>query len=141
MTRRKFPDDERDWFRCLTDILYDEKLNGDCPPEVAWFYVRLLALLKQTGSKDGSISLDRRALGFCACRAQHRHSLRIARAGAVRGLYTMSPLGEGSESTQSPLGEGSESTRSPLGEGSESTRSPLGVHSESTRSPLAHHGL
>ncbi len=90
MARRKFPSDGRPWFRCLTDLLYDERLNGDCPADVAWFYIRLLAMLQQTGSRDGVISLDRRALNLCACREQHRHALHTARTGAARKLYTLS---------------------------------------------------
>ncbi len=90
MARRKFPSDGRPWFRCLTDILHDPKLNGDCPVDVAWFYIRLLAILETTKSKGGQIALDKRGLNFCAAREQYRHALRVARTGALRGLYTLS---------------------------------------------------
>jgi len=70
--------------------LHDPKLNGDCPVAVAWFFIRLLAMLENTKSRDGCISLDQRGLNFCAAREQHRHALRIARAGAARGLYALS---------------------------------------------------
>jgi hypothetical protein len=87
---RKFPNDGREWFRCLTDILNDEKLTGDCSADVFRFYIRLLAMLKRTGSRDGKIALDRHALCALAGREQLRHALRVARAGAVRELYALS---------------------------------------------------
>ena len=94
MARRRFPSDRRPWFRVLADILHDEKLNSDdCSADVAWFYLRLLAMLQQTGSRNGQITLDRRGLAFCTCRAQHRHALSIARACAELGLCTLSTRG------------------------------------------------
>ena len=103
--RRKFPSDHRPWFRCLTDILHDEKLNGGCPPAVAWAYIRLLAMLQQTGSRDGKISLDHRALAFLTCRAQHRHALSIARALEEHSLCTLSARGVHVELTVSKWAE------------------------------------
>jgi len=94
MARRKFPSDRRPWFRCLTDILHDEKLTGDCPADVFRFYIRLLAALQQTGSRDGKITLDRHALCALAGREQVRHALRVARAGAARKLYAACTHGE-----------------------------------------------
>ncbi len=90
MARQKYPSDGRPYFRCLTDILHDPKLNGDCPPDVFIFYIRLLAMLQQNQSRDGVIRLDRRALNSCAVREQHRHSLRTACVGAARKLYRLS---------------------------------------------------
>jgi len=73
--------------------LHDPKLNGDCPVEVAWFFLRLLAILEGAKSQSGQIALDRRGLNFCAAREQHRHALRVARIGAARGLYALSTDG------------------------------------------------
>ena len=50
VAKRKFPEDGRPWFRCLADILHDPKLNGDCPVDVAWFFMRLLAILETSKS-------------------------------------------------------------------------------------------
>lgn len=93
MPRRKFPSDGKSWWRCLDDILRDPALNGDCPASVAWAYIRLLAWLSESGSRDGKITLDRRALCFIMGRAQHRHAESIARALAVRSLCTLSVRG------------------------------------------------
>lgn len=89
MARQRFPSDHRGWFRCLEDILDDPKLNGDCPADCFRFYIRLLAMLQRVGSRDGSIALDRHALGGLAGREQHRCALRVARVGAARKLYAL----------------------------------------------------
>ena len=91
--RQKFPDDGRAWFRVTSDLLDDPKLNGDCSADVFRFYLRLLAMLNRTRNTTGTIALDRRALNSCAVREQHRHALRVARAGALRNLYTLSTDG------------------------------------------------
>ncbi len=85
----RYPSDHRRYVRVMEDILDNPKLNGDCPPEVAWFFIRLLATMNRMSSA-GTVSLDRRALMACTCREQHRHALRVARACAARGLCSLS---------------------------------------------------
>lgn len=89
----RFPSDHRRWFRVMEDILDDPKLEN-CSPDVFRFYFRLLAMLNRTKSRDGSISLGRRALNSAAGREQLRHSLRVARSGAEAGLYRLCVDGE-----------------------------------------------
>ena len=49
----------------------------------------LRAMVKRIRSKDGEITLSRRALLQCAGREQLRHARKIARAGAEAGLWTI----------------------------------------------------
>lgn len=89
MARRpgeRFPSDHRRWFRVAEDILDDPKL-ARVSADVFRFYLRLLAMLNRTKSRDGTIRLDRFALNACAMREQRRHALAIARSGADTGLY------------------------------------------------------
>ncbi len=115
MARRRYPSDDRPYFRLLTEVLRDPKLNVDCPARVAWAYVRLLAMLQQAGSRDGKITLDWRSICFCTRRTAIRHADKILREVEARGLCTLRPVGVHSESTRSALGVHSESTPSPLG--------------------------
>ena len=78
----------------LEDILDSPKLRDDVSADVFRFYIRLLAMLNRTKSRDGKINLGRRAINLCAGREQLRHSLAVARGGAVAGLYTLSVDGE-----------------------------------------------
>ena len=90
MARPTYPSDHRRWFRVMEDILDDPKLGDGVSADVFRFYFRLLAMLNRTKSRDGAITLGRRALNLCAGREQLRHSLRVARGGALAGLYTLS---------------------------------------------------
>lgn len=94
MGRPTYPSDHRRYFHVLEDILDSPKLRDEVSADVFRFYIRLLAMLNRTKSRDGSINLGRRALNLCAGREQRRHSLAIARGGAVAGLYTLSVDGE-----------------------------------------------
>lgn len=76
----------------MEDIIDDPKL-ASVDGDTFRFFIRLLAMLNRTKSRDGVIFLDRFALNACAMREQRRHALRIARSGAAAGLYRMSEDG------------------------------------------------
>lgn len=92
--RPAYPSDHRRWFRVLEDILDSPKLDDDLPADVFRFFIRLLAMLNRAKSRDGEITLSRRALNLCAGREQHRHALAIARRGADAGLYSLAVDGD-----------------------------------------------
>lgn len=61
MPRRKFPSDHRPWFRVLDDILDDETLAEVTDAQFATF-IRVLAMLNRTGSRDGVLALSPRRI-------------------------------------------------------------------------------
>jgi hypothetical protein len=84
--RKQYPSDHRRWFRVMEDILDDPKFNGD-----EWAlgaYIRLLAMLNRTKSRDGQIRLSNSQLSVVLGRSRgDLRRKRLAR-GAHLGLWT-----------------------------------------------------
>ena len=90
LARRKYPSDHRAYFRLLTDILDDPKLDA-LSGDACWAYVRLLAMLQRTTSRDGRIKFSRRSFCYAARRRTFAAARllfdSVAAAGLVRIDY------------------------------------------------------
>ena len=96
MARKKgeiFPSDHRRYFLVMEDILDCDKLDR-CSADVFRFYIRVLAMLNRSKSKDGNIRLNRSSLRVCAGRTKLKAALEIAKSGAELGLFSLSHGGE-----------------------------------------------
>jgi len=85
----QFPSDHRRWFRVTEDILDDPKLDDDLPADVFRAFMRILAMLNRTKSRDGILALSRRAASLVAGRERFGAALARLRHGADAGLYTL----------------------------------------------------
>jgi hypothetical protein len=89
VARRKFPSDHRPWFRVLTDVLDDPKLNS-LEQKDQIVFIRLLATLQRMGSRDGIIVASDRVLKSIADRDGARAALASLRRQAEAGLASVS---------------------------------------------------
>lgn len=85
MARRKYPSDHRAYFRLLTDILDDPKLDS-LSGDACWAYVRLLAMLQRTASRDGRIEFSRRSFCYAARRRTFAAARLLFDSVAAAGL-------------------------------------------------------
>lgn len=87
MARRRYPSDHRRWFRVMEDVLDDPKLNGE---EWVWgAYLRTLAMLNRTKSRDGSLRVSDRQLGALMGRSRGDVAAKRARSLAHLGLISL----------------------------------------------------
>lgn len=86
MPRQKYPSDHRRWFRVMEDILDDPKLNGE---EWVWgAYIRTLAMLNRTKSKDGILRVSGRQLGVLMGRSRGDIASKRLASAVHLGLIT-----------------------------------------------------
>ena len=77
MARKRYPSDHRRYFRVMEDILDDPKLDDETPADVFRAYIRMLAMLNRTKSRDGVLTLSRRAASMVTGR--ERYGAAVAR--------------------------------------------------------------
>ncbi len=85
----QYPSDHRRWFRVTEDILDDPKLDDELPADVFRAFIRILATLNRTKSRDGRLALSRRVASLVAGRERFGAALARLRLGADAGLYTL----------------------------------------------------
>ena len=84
--RRRFPSDHRSWFRVTEDILDEHKLNG--ADWILGAYMRVLAMLNRTGSRDGILRVSYPILGALMNRRRGDIALKRLALGVHLGLYS-----------------------------------------------------
>lgn len=78
----------------VVDLLEDQKLGDELPPEAFRLYIRLLAMLKRSKSRDGKIELGRSAIRVLSGRSHYKSGVRILRKCEQIGLISVSNGGE-----------------------------------------------
>ncbi len=109
LKRRRYPSDERPYFRVLDAILDDPVLNS-APLDQQMVFIKALAMLNRTRSRDGELTLDARGLKALTRRGKVDDAEKMIRRVAASFESAASQLGVDSPLTWTLLSADSEST-------------------------------